>query len=350
VIWLLRVIALAIGTTIVIAIPISAVRTFVLPRGVSDQIARVVFRSMGWLFRRFARPSRSYADRDRVMALYAPVTLLLLPVVWLACVLVGYALIFWGLGVRPLGLAFKFSGSSLLTLGFATVDQGWAVLLAFTEATMGLILVALLIAYLPTFYGAWQRREAGVALIEVRAGSPPSPIEMLMRAQRLERLELLDEVWSAWEAWFHDLGESHTSLAALAFFRSSHPDQSWVNTCGTVLDAAALTASTVDRPRDVNAQLCLRAGYLALRRIADFFRIPYNANPEPDDAIALPRATFEAAYDALAVAGVPVLADRDQAWRDFAGWRVNYDAALTALADLTMAPPAPWLPDRPAPR
>jgi hypothetical protein len=42
-----------------------------------------------------------------------------------------------------------------------------------------------------------------------------------------------------------------------------------------------------------------------------------------------------------AEAGVPLKADLEQAWRDFAGWRVNYDRVLLALAALTMAPHAP---------
>jgi hypothetical protein len=33
------------------------------------------------------------------------------------------------------------------------------------------------------------------------------------------------------------------------------------------------------------------------------------------------------------------------AWRGFAGWRVNYDTVLLALAALTMAPEAPWSSD-----
>ena len=48
----------------------------------------------------------------------------------------------------------------------------------------------------------------------------------------------------------------------------------------------------------------------------------------------------------MAGAGVPLKADRDQAWRDFAGWRVNYDIVLLSLARLTQAPAAPWSSDR----
>ncbi|HXX77014.1 MAG TPA: hypothetical protein VEI53_00860, partial [Ktedonobacteraceae bacterium] len=50
--------------------------------------------------------------------------------------------------------------------------------------------------------------------------------------------------------------------------------------------------------------------------------------------------------DEMAEAGVPLKADREQAWRDFAGWRVNYDTVLLALAELMIAPPARWSSDR----
>ena len=62
--------------------------------------------------------------------------------------------------------------------------------------------------------------------------------------------------------------------------------------------------------------------------------------------ISITRAEFDAAYEQFADNGVPVLPDQDQAWRDFAGWRVNYDQVLIELAELVMAPPAPWSSDR----
>jgi hypothetical protein len=58
------------------------------------------------------------------------------------------------------------------------------------------------------------------------------------------------------------------------------------------------------------------------------------------------RHEFDAVLDQLASAGLPIKADREQAWRDFAGWRVNYDSVLLDLAGLTMAPKAPWSGDR----
>jgi len=113
-----------------------------------------------------------------------------------------------------------------------------------------------------------------------------------------------------------------------------------------VLDAASLMLSTVDIAREPRAAFCIRSGYLALRQIASFFQVTYDEDPEPDDPITIAREEFDAACAYLAQTGVPLVADRDQAWRDFRGWRVNYDTVLIALAALTMAPYAPWSSDR----
>lgn len=343
---LLRILIFVVGVVIVIRTFLSALRTFVLPRSAPDVLSRLAFLAVRYFFEWRNRRTQSFAARDRIMELYAPVSLIILLVLWLVCIQIGYMGMLWAVSVQSWYDAFKISGSSLLTLGFALVDTLPTTLLVFSEASIGLILVALLISYLPTMYAAFSRREMAVTMLEVRAGSPPSAVEMIKRYHRLQRFDHLDELWTAWEVWFVDIEESHTSLAALTFFRSPQPHRSWVTAAGAILDAAALVRSTVDIARDTQADLCIRAGYLALRYIADFFGISYKSNPSPTDPISVTRAEFDLAYDDLAAIGVPLKADRDQAWRDFAGWRVNYDTVLLALAELTMAPPAPWSSDR----
>jgi hypothetical protein len=321
----------------------SAIETLVLPRSAPDLVARIVFRSTRWLFELRVRRAKSYARRDRLLAFYAPVALLLLLPAWLLLVLLGFTAMFWAVAELSWYEAFRISGSSLLTLGFAQNEGLAATLLEFIEATIGLILVALLIAYLPTMYSAFQRREMMVTLLEVRAGKPPSPVEMLSRFQRIHGLARLSELWRDWEAWFADLDESHTSLPALVFFRSPRPEHSWVTAAGAVLDAASLSLAALDMPFDAQAALCIRAGYIALRHVADFFGISYPANPGyPAEPISISRPEFEAALQRLAVDGAPLKTDREQAWQDFAGWRVNYDVVLVRLAQITTAPPAPW--------
>jgi hypothetical protein len=304
---------------------------------------------VSWLvFGPLMRMAKTYERRDRIMALYAPVSVMLVVVTWLILVLLGYTLMYFACGVRPLADAFRLSGSSLLTLGFATVDTVWLHILVFSEAAIGLGLVALLIAYLPTMYNAFSKREEAVNLLEVRAGSPPTAVEWLLRSQRNDMIGRMSHSLEPWENWFAEVEESHTSFLPLVFFRSPQPDRSWITAAGAVLDTAAMMMTVIDFPYDdMPLRLTSRAGYLALRRIADLFGIDYNPNPKfPEDPISITREEFDAACRKLAEAGIPLYEDLDLAWEEFAGWRVNYDATLISVAALIRAPYAPWSSDR----
>jgi hypothetical protein len=343
-----RTVVFVLGALAVLGTIGSAVRTVVLPRAVPAKLGRFVFVNIRRIYDLRLRRTASYERRDQVMAGFAPSALLALVFVWLAVTLAGYTAMYWALGVG-LRTAFTYSGSSILTLGFREPADLPSIFVALTEAAIGLTLLALLITYLPSLYAAFSRREAAVALLEVRAGSPPFGATMIERYARIDWLRGLPGIWERWENWFVELEESHTSFPSLVFFRSPQPDHSWITAAGAVLDAAALSASAL-ATRDRDAQLCLRAGYLALQRIATFFGIPYDPDPSPDDPITVTREEFDAVYDRLASLDIPLQADRDLAWRDFAGWRVNYDVPLVTLCSLVMAPYAPWSSDRSVPR
>lgn len=327
----------------------SALRTTVLPRSAQVAISRRVYRTMRRVFMLVAGPRQPFERRDRVLALYGPVTLLMLPIVWLILVGFAYSLMFWALDGGSFLDAVALSGSSLTTLGFVPAASTAERLVAFTEAGWGLILVTLMITYLPSIYSTFARRETQVALLEVRAGDPPSAVEMLTRYHRIGWIASAEETWLDWERWFAEIEESHTTFPILAFFRSPQPQRSWVTASGTVLDAAALYVSCVEQVPAGPARVCIRSGFLTLRRLADFFGIAFDPDPEPDDPISISRDEFDAAWDQLDDAGLALKVDRDQAWRDFAGWRVNYDTVLLALAEVTVAPYAPWSADRSAP-
>ena len=339
----LQVVVFVAGLLLVVRALVSEIRTFVVPRGAYDSISSTEFRIIGSLFGRIARPSLGYERRDAILALFAPVGLVVLPAVLLALVLVGFAAMFWALAPGPVEAAARESGSALLTLGFAPI-QGWpALVLSFAEAAIGLILVALLIAYLPTMYTAFQRREAFVAKLGVRAGTPASGTELLIRFWGAGQLELLTDLWTEAETWFFDLEESHTTLAALPFYRSPRSSRSWITAAGAVLDGASLLRSTIDVPVEPRADLVVTAGFGTLDEIAAFFRIPTIERPaRAGDPIRVTQAEYDAAVEELAAAGLPIRADREQAWLDFAGWRVNYEDALLRLSILVMAPDARW--------
>ena len=261
-----------------------------------------------------ARFQRTYEERERLLAYYAPLSLILLPMVWLTLVVLGHTAMFWGLGVHPLRVAFKTTGSSVTTLGFTDAPNLPSTVLAFTEAAVGLALLAPLITYLPTMYAAFSRREALVSLTATYAGTPPSGTTMLERFSLIRGLDdLEDRVWEPWLLGFIDIEETHTSLGALAPFRSPSPSRSWVTAAGSVLDAASLLSSSVEAHDTAPAQLCIRAGTLSLRAVSTFFGIDFDPDPR--------RTTFS-------------------------GWRVYYDTVLLAPAGFTQAPFAPLSSDR----
>ena len=344
---LFHILVFLLGFLTVVLTLFSALSTFVLPRAARSQLNRIVFGLLRRVINFLLHFAKSYPGRDGIMAYYAPIGLMLLLPTWYLLVLLGYAAMFWALDVGNLFVIFRLSGSSLISLGFDASETLLVTVLVFSEAMIGLILVAMLIAYLPTMYSAFSRREQVVNMLEVRAGSPPSALEMLLRFHRNQGLEKLSDYWKVWEAWFADIEESHTTLPALIFFRSPRPENSWLTAAGAVLDAASITLSAIEIPYDVSAALSIRAGFLALRRIATYFDIPNPQNPQyPDTPICVDRREFDDLLNQLATAGLPLKPDREKAWRDFAGWRVNYDRVLILLCGLVMAPEAPWSSDR----
>src|SRR5262245_9181323 len=166
------------GVLLILAVYDSALRTFVLPRGSSNPLTRMVFVGLRWVFDRLASESRTYATRDRVMALYAPISLFVLVFTWMTLVIGGFTLIYYALIRDTWHDAFELSGSSFFTLGFELPSAGVPGYVAvFAEAATGLAILALLISYLPTIYGAFSRREREVARLATLAGVPPSGVE-----------------------------------------------------------------------------------------------------------------------------------------------------------------------------
>ena len=344
---LIKVLIFSVGFIVVVLTIFSALSTFVLPRAARSQLNRIVFGIMRRIFDFILKFARTYEQRDVIMAYYSPISLIMLVPVWYALILSGYAAMYWSLGVGEWFADIRYSGSSLLTLGFATSDNSLVTVLSFSEALIGLLLVALLMAYLPTMYAAFSRREQAVSMLEVRAGNPPSALEMLLRFNRIHGLDKLGDYWKTWEAWFADVEESHTTLPALVFFRSPRAENSWITSAGAVLDTAALTLSSIDIPYEPSAALSIRAGFLALRGIADYFDISFPRDPHfPTTPIAVTRQEYDDVINKLAEKGIPIKSDREQAWADFAGWRVNYDRVLLVLCTLVMAPQTPWSSDR----
>jgi len=336
----------ALGLALVGGTFISVVATIVLPKGVRSIIAYTVWRATSNAFMAVSDRLRSYEAKDRLLGLLGPVSLLTLLAVWLLLAFLGYALVFWPLTGDNLMTAFRLAGSSLFTLGIASSPKGAATVVTFVAAATGLIVVALEIGYLPTIYGAYNRRETLVNMLESRAGEPAWGAELLAREQLIGGLDSLGPFYTDWERWAADLTESHVNYPWLLSFRSPYPLRSWVVSLLAVMDAAALQLALAPSTAPSSARHCLRTGFLGLRALAGVFGFRVSSDPRPDDDIMLTYEEFDQAVDRLEAVGFPVERPRELAWRHFRGWRVNYEPAAYFLADQVVAVPAPWSGER----
>jgi hypothetical protein len=334
------------GLVTVVATFTSVVGTIVLPKGVRSVITYTVWRSISRSFTAAAARMRRYESKDRLLGLLGPVSLLALLGTWLLLFLVGYALVFWPLAGSSFMTALRLAGSSLFTLGFAASPHGAATVVTFFAAATGLVVVALEIGYLPTIYGAYNRRETLVNMLESRAGEPAWGAELLAREQLIGSLDSLGPFYNDWERWAADLTESHVNYPWLLSFRSPYPLRSWVVSLLAVMDAAALQLALAPSTAPSAARHCLRTGFLGLRALVGVFKVGLPDDPLPDDPITLTYEEFGEAVDRLEAVGFPVERPRQEAWRHFRGWRVNYETAAYLLADRVMAVPAPWSGER----
>ena len=315
-----------------------------LPRNETVRLNAFVFGGVRALFDFAARRANTFARRDRILAHYAPVGLVALPIGWLALVGLGYTGIYWALGVDGFSKSYELSGSSLLTLG-TTKQNGLIVnVFSYSEATIGLLLLTLLISYLPTIYQAFSRREIVVAQIELRAGTPPVASGLLRWLGHDGNFSNDDAQWLAWEEWLVEIDESHTSLPVLAFFRSPQAGRSWVTAAGLVLDTANLLFSALDVPRSRQVELTFTAGCLAVNRVRRFFDHKAETEPaelrtpEEVEAANPGRVAFAKTWHELREAGLPLRADEEAAWKHYQERRTRYAGSIEFLSQLLLAP------------
>jgi hypothetical protein len=339
----LRWIFAAAGTVIVVVTLDSVFRTLVVPRGLTSRLtfalARLVSRPFGWLSGRYRD---DYPRRDRLLALQAPTAILVQLLGWMLLLLFGFGLMQWPLGAPTAGAAMRLSGSSLLTLGFASTQTVPETVVSFLEAASGLIVVALQIGYLPTLYSAFNRRETLVTRLQSRAGEPAWGPEILARHRLVATLDNLPLLYDDWETWAADVAESHSNYRTLIWFRSPHPLRSWVVGLLAVLDSAALYLATCPSTAPSEARLVLRMGFTALRDIGGSLGMTYDPDPRPDAPISLTYEDFLDGIERLERADFEMERSPEEAWPHFRGWRVNYEDLAYRLADSVDAVPAPW--------
>jgi hypothetical protein len=335
------------GGLLVLTVWSSVIGTLMVPRPVGSRLTRWVDRSVNGAFRLATTATTDYRRRDRVLIRQAAAILLVQLAAWLGVAFLGFGLLLWPLVTGGLGSAFITAGSSLFTLGFRE-PAGAPSAVVFVAAATGLAIVTLQIAYLPTLYAAFNRRETEVTLLNARAGVPSWGPELLVRTHYalgsgMSTLDTLPDLYAQWERWAADVTESHTTYLPLVRFRSPRPLSSWVTALLAVLDSAALFLALSPKAAPaVPARLCLRSGFTCFTQIARAmgFEVPEEAHPEGQ--ISLSYQEFLDAVARMREVDFPIEREPADAWADFVGWRVNYEQAAYAVAAAVDAVPALW--------
>jgi hypothetical protein len=343
----LRLAGLIVGILILGSTALSVFTGLVVPRVTSSRAMRTVSKGLGVVVRRILPRLPNYEARDRLMSYVGPASMVLLFVLWLTSLVLGFGFVVWWASGLDIGSALAISGSSVFTLGIATSPDGGSRSIEIIAAGIGLLVVALEIAYLPALYNAFSTRETEVTLLATRSGTPAWGPEILARHHVLDNIAELPPLYADWERWAAAVSESHASYPALLWFRSPVSSRSWLLALVAMMDSAALyhSVSPTEAPRQ--ARLCLSMGTNCLRSMAGALQIPFDPDPSPVAGLRLTKEEFIDGFARLEEVHFPMERDLEDAWRHFQGWRINYEPIVDILTRLVMPPPAPWFLPRP---
>ena len=343
-----RIVALAVGAAIFGFTWTVVVFTIVLPRGQwgPGRLSTMVTKTVRLFFTSAARLTKSYERKDAILAPIGPVAVLAQLVVWLTLFGLAFVLMLVTY-THHLGSATSQAAAAMFTLGLARSDHLTNDTITTIAGATGLIVVALQIAYLPSLYAAFNRREVLTTMLTSRAGEPAWGPEILIRHQLVGITDALPDFYASWEQWAAEVSESHVSYPVLLLFRSPDPWSSWILSLLSVMDAAAMHLALQPQSAPSQARMCLRMGYVALRRISSSLGWRFNDDPLPDDPIELTEREFAAAVALLQESGFAIERDTQAAWPHFRGWRVNYEDLAYRWAQRLVAPVAPWSGPRP---
>ena len=344
-----RVIAAVVGGLLVIVAARSVIGTIIVPRPTGSWLIRSVDKAVDATYQIATKPIKeNYRTRDRILASEAAVILLVQLIAWLGLFFIGFALLLWPFVHGGITSAFTIVGPAVWFIGNSTTSGIGQRAIEDCAGLTGLVVVTLQIAYLPTLYSAFNRRETDIALLNARAGVPSWGPELLARTHYAlgsgsSTIDTLPDLFAQWERFAADVAESHTTYLPLVRFRSPRPLSSWLIALLAVLDAAALFLALSPKiAPEVPARLCLRSGFICLTEIARAMGLKVPEAPDPDEGISLPYEEFLDAVARMEKVDFPIERPAEQAWPEFVGWRVNYEQAAYAIAYAIGAVPALW--------
>ena len=351
----MRILAFVVGMACLFIVLLDAFQTIILPRRATGRfrLTRIFYIATWkpWAF--VTRRLGNARKRETVFSFYGPLSLILLLVVWAGVMLLGFGLLYFGLGSPFVDAAHQagfrsdlyVSGTTIFTLGLGDVtpQNPWARSLVILEAGTGLGFLAVVMGYFPVLYSAFSRREVSISLLDARAGSPPTAAELLRRHTYRGAELALSVLLTEWERWSAELLESHISYPQLCYFRSQHSNQSWLAALTAILDTSALMVAGIQGYEARQAQLTFA---MARHAMVDLSQI-LSQRPLTEVPDRLPAERYEKLYELLSESGVKVCRD-GQSIERLREMRVLYEGYAEALSRFLHMSLPPWMADRPS--
>lgn len=353
--------ALIAGIFCCLGVALDVFQTIILPRRPTGrfQITRIFFASTWAPWAAMAQRMRNQKTREQIYSVYGPLSLLLLLFLWALLLILGFALFFFSMGSpfadsivgagagrwARFGTDLYVSGTTLGTLGLGDVLPRSlpARTLVICESGVGLGFVALVIGYLPVLYQAFSRREVSIALLDARAGSPPTAAELLRRHGFKGGEKALEALLAEWERWSAEILESHISYPILCYYRSQHDNQSWLSALVAILDTCALLLSVIEATPSRQAQLTFVMARHALIDLGHVFHIQERtAWLRQAGQDRLPPAEFNRLCGVLGEVHLRLCGDPASA-RRLHTIRALYEPHALALADYLRMPLPVWV-------
>lgn len=338
----------AAGIVVVFSVLLDIFSGVIVPRPTarSTIISRSTVRPAWRVWRMIGNRASTVGKREAVLGIFAPSILVILLLLWVSFEVVGYGLLVHSIDgdftPHP-GLlgAFYVSSATLFGVGqsaFQPTGHMARVLLPAINAT-GLGTVALVITFLFSLYGSFQRRETLVVQLDARAGAPPSGVTLLETHAQYRMLDRMPTLFLDWEHWAAEVLDSHLAYPILTYFRSSHDNESWISALGAVLDATTLVLAL---NKDVPVGPAKMMHAMGTHLVED---LAYRFGLDNDHTVMVEREEFEDARSRLAAVGLPIR-DDEAAWERFSRMRSEYASRLNNMAQLWAAPPTQWIGDR----
>ena len=346
--------AIVVGAAIIWVVLLDAFETVVLPRRVlrNFKLTAYFYRRTWIPWRRIAHHIKTTSRQQNFLGYFGPLSLILLLGFWAAGLIFGFGLIQYGIGGHEqlsgerltFGKILYHSGETFFTLGYGDIvpTSAAARVLSVFEAGMGFGFLGIVIGYIPVVYSSFSRREIQISMLDARAGSPPSAVELLVRlAGRTDDpgmdQSVLDEVLRDWERWAAELLEAQISYPVLTYFRSQHSNQSWLAALTTMLDVTSLVLTGIEGVHPGQAKLTFA---MARHAAVDLAQV-VNAKFDSDSGDRLSGEEWAGVREALTAAGLKPRED-DYARDKLTRLRSMYEPYVHSTARHLMLALPPW--------